>query len=84
VSIGDVSFSLVKACARCAITTTDQATAERSLEPLATLARYRRAPRGVLFGQNLIHHTRGTLRVGDAVSSILMSDNLSREADTGD
>jgi uncharacterized protein YcbX len=67
ISIGGVAFSLVKACARCAITTTNQVTAERGLEPLATLATYRRVARGVLFGQNLIHHSRGTLRVGDPV-----------------
>lgn len=67
ISIGEVRFSLVKACARCAITTTDQLTAERGLEPLATLATYRRIPRGVLFGQNLIHHGGGTIRVGDTV-----------------
>ena len=67
ISIGEVTFSLVKACARCAITTTDQLTAMRGPEPLATLATYRRVARGVLFGQNLIHHTGGTLRVGDRV-----------------
>ncbi|MDQ6669176.1 MAG: MOSC domain-containing protein [Chloroflexota bacterium] len=67
VSIGGVRFSLVKACARCAVTTTDQLSAERGREPLATLATYRRVARGVLFGQNLIHHTRGMLRSGDAV-----------------
>jgi uncharacterized protein len=67
VSIGQVTFSLVKACARCAITTTDQTTAERGLEPLATLATYRRVERGVLFGQNMIHHSRGAVRVGDPV-----------------
>ena len=67
ISIGDVTFSLVKACARCAITTTNQATALRGHEPLATLATYRRVVRGVLFGQNLIHHAVGTIRVGDRV-----------------
>src|SRR5262245_41910689 len=58
VAIGEVECSLVKACARCVTTTTDQTTAERGAEPLATLARYRRVPRGVLFGQNLIHHAQ--------------------------
>jgi uncharacterized protein YcbX len=67
VAIGGVSFSLVKTCLRCAISTTDQQTAERGLEPLKTLATYRRVARGVLFGQNLIHHGRGTLRLGDPV-----------------
>jgi uncharacterized protein YcbX len=65
--IRDVRFDVVKACARCAITTTDQATAERGHEPLATLARYRQVPRGVLFGQNLIHAAEGVIAVGDAL-----------------
>lgn len=67
-SIGDVPLSGVKTCARCVIPNTDQHTAERALEPLATLTSYRRIDRGVIFGQNVIHHGRGTLRVGDAVS----------------
>jgi uncharacterized protein YcbX len=65
VRIGAVPFDVVKACARCVTTTTDQATAERGPEPLATLARYRRVPRGVLFGQNLVHATEGQVRLGD-------------------
>jgi len=65
VCIGAIPFEVVKACARCVTTTTDQATAERGPEPLATLARYRRVPRGVLFGQNLVHAAAGQVRVGD-------------------
>ena len=69
--IGDIVFRAGGPCSRCAITTTDQATAERGVEPLRTLATYRRDatdPGDVNFGQNLIHETkRGTLRVGDAV-----------------
>jgi uncharacterized protein YcbX len=48
---------IVKPCARCIVTTTDQATGERrGPEPIATLRRIRPAPGGadVLFGQNLI------------------------------
>jgi uncharacterized protein len=65
--VGEVAFGVVKACARCVTTTTDQATAERGVEPLATLARYRRVPRGVLFGQNLIQRGHGAVAVGDSV-----------------
>jgi uncharacterized protein len=67
IRIGQVECSPVKACVRCVITTTNQLTTERESEPLVTLATYRRVPRGVLFGQNVIHHTRGVLRVGDTV-----------------
>ena len=67
VSIGPVVFQLVKPCARCVITTTDQETAMRGREPLTTLATYRRAERGVMFGQNLIHEGLGTIRRGQRV-----------------
>ncbi|MBV9582964.1 MAG: MOSC domain-containing protein [Chloroflexi bacterium] len=67
-SIGAVRFNGVKTCARCAITTTDQVTAERGLEPLATLANYRRIERGVLFGQNLVHAAPGRIAIGDVLT----------------
>lgn len=74
VRIGDVVFRNAGPCARCPITTTDQATAERGKEPLKTLATYRRDPddpTDVNFGTNLIHETkRGTVQVGDAVDLI--------------
>lgn len=66
IAIGEVRFRVAKPCARCLITTTDQRTAERGREPLATLARHRRFGGGLVFGQNLIPENRGTLRVGDA------------------
>jgi len=67
IRIGAVEFHLLKPCARCVITTTDQATAERGKEPLSTLAGFRRTNRGVLFGQNMIHSRSGTIRRGDLV-----------------
>ncbi|HEX7089948.1 MAG TPA: MOSC N-terminal beta barrel domain-containing protein [Longimicrobiales bacterium] len=69
IRVGAIELDVVKPCARCAITTVDQATGCRDgKEPLRTLATYRRGPSGgVLFGMNAIHRARGTLRVGDAV-----------------
>ncbi len=67
VRIGSITLRVVKPCARCVITTVDQRTATTGKEPLRTLARFRRATEGVLFGQNLIHDDRGALRVGDPV-----------------
>jgi uncharacterized protein len=67
VRIGSVAFAVVKPCARCAITTVDQATGEKGSEPLRTLGTFRRGDGGVLFGQNLVHRARGTLEVGDPV-----------------
>ncbi len=67
IRIGEVVFHIVKPCARCPIPTTNQETAERLKEPLKTLATYRHAARGVMFGQNLIHEQQGIIRVGDSV-----------------
>jgi uncharacterized protein YcbX len=67
IRIGEVVFHIVKPCARCPIPTTNQETAERLKEPLKTLATYRHAARGVMFGQNLIHEQQGIIRVGDNV-----------------
>jgi hypothetical protein len=60
---------VVKPCARCIIPTIEQQTGEiTGNEPLATLAEYRRRPKGIMFGQNVIHTWTGcpvTLRIGD-------------------
>jgi len=70
--IGSVVFRAGGPCARCAVPTVNQETAERGKEPLRTLANYRRDatdPTDVNFGQNLIHETKtGALRVGDPVA----------------
>ncbi|MBL7953054.1 MAG: MOSC domain-containing protein [Flavobacteriales bacterium] len=68
--IGEYIFHLVKPCARCIITTTDQRTGARGKEPLATLSRYRRRASDaakVDFGMNAVGSIDGVLRVGDAV-----------------
>ncbi len=61
-------------CARCVITTIDQATLATAKEPLATLARYRRVDSEVMFGMNLrvgeLPGGRATVRVGDVVTPI--------------
>ncbi|MEW6270687.1 MAG: MOSC N-terminal beta barrel domain-containing protein [Thermodesulfobacteriota bacterium] len=65
IRIGEIELDIVKPCARCVITTTEQTTGERDgTEPLATLATYRKTELGVLFGQNAVHLERGTLEVG--------------------
>lgn len=67
-SMNGIRFAGMNLCLRCAITTTDQMTGERSKEPLRTLATYRRTPDGVVFARNYNHTGDGTLRVGDGVS----------------
>lgn len=69
--LGEVIFRNAWPCARCIVTTTDQETAERGKEPLATLATFRRDahdPTNVNFGVNLVQETKlGTVRIGDAL-----------------
>ncbi|HZS75619.1 MAG TPA: MOSC N-terminal beta barrel domain-containing protein [Ktedonobacteraceae bacterium] len=70
IRIGPLLFHIVKPCARCPIPTTDQETAQRGKEPLKTLATYRHAQKGVMFGQNLIHEGEGIVRVGTCVEVV--------------
>ncbi|MDI3389024.1 MOSC domain-containing protein [Streptomyces sp. B-S-A8] len=67
IAIGEVPFRVAKPCGRCVVTTTDQRTAERGKEPLRTLAQHRRFGDQLVFGQNLVPETTGTIRVGDPV-----------------
>lgn len=69
--IGDIVVRSGGACARCIVTTTDQATGERGHEPLSTLSTFRRDPTDstrINFGLNLTHETKsGRLSVGDRI-----------------
>ena len=71
IGAGAIRMKLVKPCTRCQIPTTNQETAERGCEPLATLATYRMnaALDGVTFGVNAIvtDGFGGTLRTGALV-----------------
>ena len=72
VSVGSVELAITKPCVRCVMTTIDQATAARGVEPLRTLAGYRRAPgEGVVFGQYARHLTQGALAVGDPIVPVV-------------
>jgi uncharacterized protein YcbX len=69
IRVGGVEFEVVKPCTRCVFTTVDfeRGQFDPSGEPLRTLATYRRTPKGVTFGQNLIPRGRGVVRLGDPV-----------------
>ncbi|MCO6511629.1 MAG: MOSC domain-containing protein [Aridibacter famidurans] len=83
IRIGKCEFRVVKPCARCVVTTIDQASGTKTgKEPLRTLAMFRKAsevipatyaafglnPNDVLFGQNLIPEAEGSsVAVGDPV-----------------
>jgi uncharacterized protein YcbX len=62
--IGEVVLRIVKPCVRCVVTTTNQTTLDRGREPLKTLATYRRAMGGVIFGQNAVVVNPGRLELG--------------------
>ena len=72
---GAVTLRLVKPCTRCRITTTDQVTAQVGIEPLPTLASYRRndALDGATFGMNaiVVAGAGAAIAVGDAVRASL-------------
>ncbi|MCF2442614.1 MOSC domain-containing protein [Dyadobacter sp. CY345] len=65
--IGDLSFDIVKPCARCVLTTIDPETGVKGKEPLKTLATYRRVNNKILFGQNLVTKNHGLVKQGDEI-----------------
>lgn len=68
-SIGDQLFEAVKPCTRCVLTTINQQTAQKSPEPLLTLATYRLQNNKVLFGQNVLPRTGGGyIRRGEKIT----------------
>jgi uncharacterized protein YcbX len=75
IRIGDVSFRVVKPCARCVVTTVDQESGARpdKSEPLRTLGRIRRTAEGVIFGQNLIPDGPGSIALGDRLEILEMA-----------
>jgi uncharacterized protein len=63
--INGIDFFGVKLCARCAIPTINQDTAEKAKEPTRTLYTYRKRDNNVYFGQNVLYHGTGVIKVGD-------------------
>lgn len=66
-AIGKAEFLVVKPCARCQVTTIDQATGRSSKEPLKTLASYRKRNGKVMFGMNLVAVKAADISIGDNV-----------------
>ncbi|MGW0868002.1 MOSC domain-containing protein [Streptomyces sp. NPDC002611] len=67
IAVGEVSFRVAKPCGRCVVTTTDQGSGERGREPLYSLGQHRRLGGKLVFGQNLVPLSEGTIQVGDPV-----------------
>ncbi len=70
IAIGETVFRGAKSCDRCALTTIDQATAARGVEPMHTLAKYRITDGKVLLGQYLIPEESGMIRIGDGIKAL--------------
>jgi uncharacterized protein YcbX len=65
--IGQNRFAGVKPCSRCVLTTVNQDTGIKGIEPLATLSTYRMRENKVYFGQNLIPLDHNEIAVGDEI-----------------
>lgn len=75
VRIGALELGVGSPCPRCVVTTIDPVTLAQGVEPLRTLARYRRhASGGVMFGMNATHAAAGEIVVGDAVTVLAHRD----------
>jgi uncharacterized protein len=64
VQFGSLEFQVHEPCARCMVVNLEPTSGQIGVEPLRTLARYRRQGKAVLFGQHLHTLGRGLLRVG--------------------
>lgn len=69
VRIGDLPVRVPKPCDRCVVTTTDQRTGERGVEPLRTLATFRKRGNDVLFAVNAVPDAAGEIAVGDGFTA---------------
>jgi uncharacterized protein len=65
--IGQNRFVGVKPCSRCVLTTVNQDTGVKGIEPLATLSTYRMRDNKVYFGQNLIPIDHNEIAEGDEI-----------------
>ncbi len=68
--ISGITFYGLKPCGRCVVTTIDQNTAQKSEEPLKTLASYRTFGNKVNFGMNLLHEGSGMLKIDDEIITV--------------
>lgn len=75
VVIGGQYYRVVKPCGRCIVTTTDQATGDRSsTEPLDTLTREHMIGRWAVFGMNVVPDDPSRVRVGDVIETSYRSE----------
>lgn len=76
VRVGSVRLGVGSACARCVVTTIHPETLVRDVEPLRTLASYRRGAEGsVLFGVNASADGPGDIAVGDDLTVLALKEH---------
>ncbi|MCP9754364.1 MOSC domain-containing protein [Lacihabitans sp. CCS-44] len=68
IKINDTQLYGVKRCSRCMVTTIDQNTYEITKEPLFTLSKFRKFENKIMFGQNVVVHKSGTIKIGDKIT----------------
>lgn len=73
IRIGTVIFRVVKPCSRCMIPSINPHTAEKTAEPVKTLASFRQRDNNIYFGQNLVAENSGSLQL-DMPVEILESE----------
>jgi uncharacterized protein len=66
-SIGTNRFEGVKNCSRCSLTTVDPETGTKGIEPLQTLATYRKENNKVNFGRNALAIDFGVIHEGECI-----------------
>ena len=67
-TIGRNRFVGVKTCGRCILTTVNQDTGEKGIEPLYTLAQYRKQNNKICFGQNVVATDHLEIMEGDEIT----------------
>jgi uncharacterized protein len=70
IRLGTLELQILKPCARCAIIMTNPETGVLECEPMRMLATYRTVQGKIMFAQNAIHRSSGTIRVGDPLEVI--------------
>ena len=66
--INQLKFRMIKPCARCIMTTIDQKTAKKLVEPLKTLSTYKKKGNKIYFGMNAVNLEPGFIKIGDKLS----------------
>ena len=70
IEINGLHFNVAKSCERCVMINIDPFSGSKGLEPMKTLATYRKENKNILFGQNLTAQQTGIVREGDRVEFV--------------